>query len=217
MTAPTYDTLTTDDTGADKILTTGTVTALDQNPVSIAQRGTDAPVVQVPVRVQKNPGDVSWPWPDGVTAAMFTLIAGGGNANGDGGDTTITYNSITYTAKGGKSGRQAGVPTNAWPGEGGSGGTCDVGIPGEPGIGYGGGTLYGRAGLPGVLGASAVAPTVGAGGAGDGTNGSGGGGETGFVRLVKVDGLNTVTISIGAGSTAGAGADGANGAIFISY
>ena len=43
MTAPNYITLTSDDIGANKILRAATASALDSNPVAIAQRGTGAP------------------------------------------------------------------------------------------------------------------------------------------------------------------------------
>lgn len=211
MAAPTYDTLTTDDTGADKILTTGTMTALDQNPVSIAQRGTDAPVVQVSVHVQKNPGDTSWAWPDGVTAAYFRVQAGGGGgsdgtgpAAGAGGNTTVTYDGTTYTANGGSGGSGASTV-----GAAGSGGNCPIK---ENGRGDGSAKM-------GAYRATNTFYGYGGGGAGDGhTANRGGAGEYGEVRLVRVSGLNTVTIAVGAGGTnTYTQVVGADGVMFIEY
>jgi phage tail tape-measure protein len=130
VTAPAYDTLTVDDTGADKILTTGTMQAVDQNPVSIAQRGTNAPLVQPPVREYKTSGTgATWTIPTGVTAFRMYVTGGGGGgadngagASTAGGNSTATYNSVTYTGGGGSGGALA-----AGGGAGGIGGTATNG------------------------------------------------------------------------------------------
>ena len=220
MTAPTYDTLTTDDTGADKILTTGTMTALDQNPVSIAQRGTDAPVVQVPVREYKTSGTgATWPIPDGVTAFNIILQGGGGGTNGDGGSTTFTYNSVTYTAAGGTKGTANGPY--------GVGGTTTNGdtesVSGQDGaaagVVIGGSSMMGHGGVLSANGSSsgsgygqgsafaAVGPVVYAGGAGG----------TLRKRIAVVSGQTTGTFTVGAAGSAGAGAAGGAGLIIIEY
>lgn len=206
----TWTTLTNTALGAYKILRAATMQALYDNPQAIAERATNAPVVQVPVRVQKNPGDTSWAWPDGVTAATFILQAAGGGGSdasgpdaGDGGNTTITYNSITYTATGGQGGAAAGTA-----GAAGSGGTCTI-------------KENGRADQSSKLGnfqSTAEFYGYGGGGNGSGGGGRGGAGEYGEVRLVRVNGLNTVTLSIGVGGTnAYTAVDGADGVIFIEY
>lgn len=210
MTAPTYDTLTSDDTGADKILTTGTVVALDQNPVSIAQRGTSAPRVQVPVREYKTSGTgATWTIPDGVTA--FTLIgvgAGGGGAGGGGGgngsSTTATYNGVTYTANGGTG--QPGASNNV---TGGTASNGDENMTGQSGCGS----------VPGVGGLAAVGgSSYGAGG--DGAQGGGSGGGTFRVRVAVVSGQTTVTYTVpSSGGTAGTagGVAGKPGLLIIEY
>lgn len=223
MTAPTYDTLTTDDTGADKILTTGTVTALDQNPVSIAQRGTSAPVAQVPVIEVKTSGTgATWTWPDGVTAATFYLLGGGGGGSGagvaeagtDGGDTSITYNNITTTAEGGDGGSGSGQT-----GRGGNAGGGDLSVNGGIGIGQiGGDSFLGRGGRY-IGAANTLAPVNGGGGFAESGGQSGSGGEFVRKRVAKVDGLNTVTYTVGAAGTKynSSGQDGAGGLLVIEY
>jgi hypothetical protein len=222
MTAPTYDTLTSDDTGADKILTTGTMTALDQNPIAVAQRGTSAPVPQVPVVAKLTASSGNWTWPDGVTAATFYIQApggggggsSGGSNGGDGTDSTITYNSITTTAEGGDGGTKEGT---TFAGEGGNAGGGDFSV-------YGGtaGAQIGAASYFGVGGTHvpSVSPHQGGGGRGDSSGGQGGGGgEMVRKRLVKVDGLNTVAYVNGAVGTSGGGSAQAGGAgvILVEY
>lgn len=209
-----WDVLTSADYGADVILTEATATALYDNPRAMAQRESSTPsLVQVPVAVFSTAA-ASWTWADGATAATFYLQAAGGEggdggANGsNGGDTTITYNSVTYTANGGDGGADGSLPAT---GRGGTGGTGDLVIRGKTAnTGIGGDSYFGEGG--GLL-----APTNGGGGGGNGGQG-GSGGEMVRVRIAKVVGLNTVTISLGAGGTgSSAGQAGAGGCILIEY
>ena len=197
MTAPTYDTLTTDDTGADKILTTGTVTALDQNPVSIAQRGTSAPRVQVPVREYKTSGTAAtWTIPAGVTAFTIYVIGGGGGTGGTPADSTVTYNSITYTGSAG---------SNATTDTGGAGGSASGGDL----------NLAGQRGSPGVAiatesGSGGIAAMFGGYSYGNGSTGAagdGGGGAGGCCvkRIDVVVGQTSATYTVGAGGTGAGG------------
>jgi len=186
--------------------------ALRDNPQAIAQRGSGAPIVQVPVRVQKNPGDVSWSWPDGVTAAMFIMQGGGGGGSsgagptaGAGGDSTVTYDGVTYTANGGSGGSGASTIGSA-----GSGGNCPIK---ESGRANGSSRLGDYVEFaPGFFG-------YGGAGAGDsGATNRGGAGEYGEVRLVRVTGLDTVTLAVGAGGdNIYTQVNGADGVIFIEY
>ncbi len=191
--------------------------ALRDNPIAMSERATGAPVVQVPVIEVKTSGSsATWTWPDGVTAAMFRLVGAGGNGSAGGGATTITYNSITYTANGGSVGTWNGIAQVG--GAGGTGGTCTLNLPGQAGGPTG---KQGQIGGNSHYGFGGGTATYGGGGSGQTTGngtGGGGGGETGFVRIVKVDGLNTVTYTVGTGASASSGATaGADGLIIIEY
>lgn len=74
--------LDNDDIGANKIFRAATVSALYTNPTAIAQRQTNAPIVQVPVREYfTTVGTTVWNIPDGVTAIRAYLISGGSSSN----------------------------------------------------------------------------------------------------------------------------------------
>lgn len=140
-----------------------------------------------------------WPWPNGVTAATFWIQAAGGGASvgatvaTDGGDSSITYNSVTTTAEGGDGGASGVTPT-----PGGNSGGGDFSITGKYGrAGVGGDSFFGYGGV-----LSSHSPAAGGGGGGDQ---AGGGGEMVRKRVVKVDGLSTVAYTVGQG---GAGANG---------
>lgn len=204
MTAPTYDTLTVDDTGADKILTTGTMQAVDQNPVSIAQRGTNAPLVQPPVREYKTSGtSATWTIPTGVTA--FTIVGQGGG--GGGGASTVVYNGVTYTANAG--GTYSGSDGSA---AGGTATNGDINITGGNGYGRGdgSGTVYASIGGSSILGnggnfGSGTGYGAGSGGAsyfGGATNVGGGGGYF-KKRIEVVPGQTSATYTVGAAGTYG--------------
>jgi len=69
-----WDILDNDDLGADKILTTGTMNALYDNPTAQAKREANTPsFVQVPVVEKLTAASGNWTWPDGVTAATFWI------------------------------------------------------------------------------------------------------------------------------------------------
>lgn len=205
MVAPAYDALTNDDTGADKILLTGTVQALDTNPVAIAQRGANAPIVQVPVREWKTSGTgATWTIPAGVSA--FWIYVGGG-CGGNGGSpaaSTVTYNSVTYT---GGAGSNGGTSGDADGGKGGDGGTAtggDRNITGQRGSngapgGVGSGTVEGGGGgMRAIWGGNGATGTD---GGGNGARGGGGAGGMCIKRIVVVAGQTTATYTVGAGGT----------------
>jgi hypothetical protein len=198
--------------------------ALRDNPVAITERATGAPIVQVPVIEVKTTGTAAtWTWPDGVGAATFYIVGGGGggssatNNGTDGTDSSITYNSITTTAEGGDGGVYTGSTLN----NGGNAGGGDLSIFGETATGLAGGRSHigHGGGNVAVSGGGGLVPRYGGGGYGIGVQG-GCGGEWVRKRVVKVDGLNTVTYTVGGGGAAGAGGGaqaGATGVIIIEY
>ena len=93
MTAQNYIALTSDDIGANKILRAATVSALDSNPVAIAQRGTDAPWLNGIGAIEAiTSGSGNWTVPDGVYRIKVTAVGGGGGASAG---TSTTFGSIT--------------------------------------------------------------------------------------------------------------------------
>jgi len=153
MTAPTaYTTLDSDDLGANKILRAATMSALDSNPVAIAQRGTGAPWLNgIGAITSLTSGSGNWTVPAGVYRIKATAVGGGGGASA-GADTT--FDSIT----GGGGGSQAGgIVSN-----GGSASGGDINIPGGGGEqqrnNFAGLDVYGSGGY------SAVGGSVGRGG-----------------------------------------------------
>lgn len=217
-----WDTLDNDDLGADVILTTGTMNAAYDNPRAMAQREANTPsFAQVPVTVVLTSGS-SWSWPNGVTAAEFCLVGGGGGGGGgtgseyasDGGDTTITYNSVTTTAEGGDGGKG-----DDFTGRGGNAGGGDLSIFGGTDFGgHGANSFLGQGGVLGGVAGNLV-PVKGAGGAPEPGGQGGCGGETVFIRVVRVTGQNSVSYAIGAGGAKynSSGQDGAAGIIIIKY
>lgn len=151
---------------------------------SLAER-TYTSIVQVPTRERFAAATTStWTIPAGVTAwNMYIQAAGGGNS-GDGGGSSATYNSVTYTANGGQGASHLG----------GRGGNGDISFPGQDGVagGNGGDSYFGR-------GETAYSAASGP-GAGDNTCG---GGEMILKRLVKVDGQNSVSYTVGASNAGG--------------
>lgn len=201
-----YTSLTAASLGDDVILTSTTMQALNDNPIAIAQRMTNAPVVQVPVLDVKTSGTAAtWTWPDKVTAVKITIVGGGGGGSGvgdtNGGESSIVYNSVTVTANGGLSddnGGTGGSATNGtlnFSGQGGNGGGAPLGFGfgaknGISASGYGGGAF--------------------------GAAGNGGGGGLAIYRVNKVDGLNTITYTVGAaGATGNSGTGAASPGIII--
>lgn len=151
--------------------------AFRDNPVAIAQRAANAPWVQVPQKVYFTVSG-TWPIPDEVSAWNETIVGGGGGLNiGDvGGDSSTAYNSLTVTAEGGEGDEGAGGATI----------NADLGIPGAQGVGtVGGESMFGfPSGLASV-------------GFGSGGNGGSGGG-TAYKRRVRVDGMDSVAVVVGA-------------------
>ena len=93
MTAQNYIALTSDDLGANKIFRAATASALDSNPVAIAQRGTDAPWLNgIGAITSLTSGSGNWTVPDGVYRIKVTAVGGGGGASSG---TSTTFGSIT--------------------------------------------------------------------------------------------------------------------------
>ena len=197
MTAPTaYTTLDSDDLGANKILRAATMSALDSNPVAIAQRGTGAPWLNGIGAIEAiTSGSGNYTVPDGVYRIKASIVGGGGGGGGsswvggDGGSTTFGV----LTGGGGSGGLLLG---GAGAGGSSSGGTLNIsgntggapvylGIYGAGGAGHSGGGNGGSGGVcigvlscePGDL----IAYSVGA----PGSGGSGGGqaGQAGIIIL----------------------------------
>jgi len=199
--------------------------ALRDNPVAIAERATGAPIVQVPVLAKLTAASGNWTWPDGVTAATFWIQAAGGgggglsSGGGNASNSTITYNSVTTTAEGGKGGTQDGLTIAG--GQGGNLGGGDFAVKGKSTrTNAGGDSFFGEGGQTGT---ASISPSQGGGGGGTTSGGSGqggGGGEMVRIRVVKADGLNTVAYVNGAAGTAGSGGSpqaGASGVILVEY
>ena len=196
MTAPTaYTTLDSDDLGANKILRAATMSALDSNPVAIAQRGTGAPWLNGIGAIEAiTSGSGNYTVPDGVYRIKASIVGGGGGGGatwdgGNGGSATFGV----LTGGGGSGGLSTGT---AGAGGSSSGGTLNIsgntggapvylGIYGAGGEGYSGGGNGGSGGVcigvlscePGDL----IAYSVGA----PGSGGSGGGqaGQAGIIIL----------------------------------
>ena len=197
-----FTTLDNDSLGADKIARTATAVALYDNPIAIAERGTDAPIVQVAVREWKTSGTgATWTIPAGVTA--FTIYVGGG-CGGNGGSpaaSTVTYNSVTYT---GGAGSNGGNGTSGGGGNGGNGGTAtngDRNITGQRGSNgnYDSGLEGGGGGMRAIWGGNGATGTDGS--LGNGGRGGGGAGGMCIKRLAVVTGQTTATYTVGAGGT----------------
>jgi len=97
MTAPTaYTTLDSDDLGANKILRAATMSALDSNPVAIAQRGSGAPwlngigAIDAITNFTTSNVTGNYTVPTGVYSIKVTAVGGGGGASVGGGDSTFS-------------------------------------------------------------------------------------------------------------------------------
>lgn len=208
-----YTSLTAASIGDDVILTSTTMQALYDNPTAIAQRLTGAPIVAVPVLDVKTSGtEATWTWPDGVTAVKITLIGGGGGGRGGGlspasagGASSISYNSVTVTAGGGGGGSDSGA----------SGGTATNGTVNIPGN-Y---ALVGDTRSPTTpLGFGNGGAGYGSGGSGSGSYSCGATGAAAIYRTNKVNGLNTITYTVGSGGASGSsGGGGTAGLIIFEY
>ena len=186
MTATSYVVLDNDDLGANKILRAATMSALDTNPVSIAQRGTGAPWLNgIGAITSLTSGSGNWTVPDGVYRIKATAIGGGGGTSSGGGNTT--FSSITANGGSGCTGTSTGA--------GGDGGTAsggDVNITGSRGQD---GTATSGDHNPGFGGCS-VMGAVGHGS--DGVIGGGGGGGGTSIKVFTVEPGDVLAYSVGA-------------------
>jgi hypothetical protein len=198
MTATSYVTLDNDDLGANKIFRAATASALDTNPVSIAQRGTGAPWLNgIGAITSITSGSGNWTVPAGVYSIKVTAVGGGGGSTA-GADTT--FGSITG---GGGGARVLSVSANGGTASGG-----DINIAG------GGGDYNDNTTIAGTLyaagGYSCVGGSVGRGSAwgvsaGTGVFTAGGGGGT-AIKVFAVNPGDLIAYSVTA-----------NGIIIIEY
>lgn len=208
MTATSYVDLDNDDLGANKILRAATMSALDTNPLSIAQRGTGAPWLNgIGAMEIITTGSGNWTVPAGVYRVKVTATGGGGGGGatgggGNGGDTTFS----TITGGGGKGSDSSGNPTAS---AAASGGTLN--ITGMTAAGTNGAnSLFGCGGRE--LSGTDIAPTYGGGGF------SGGGSGAIAIKIFSVEPGDLLAYAIGSGGTAGTGGQaGADGLIIIEY
>lgn len=202
MTAPTaYTTLDSDDLGANKILRAATMSALDSNPVAIAQRGTGAPWLNGIGAIEAiTSGSGNYTVPDGVYRIKASIVGGGGGGGADfagfgGGSTTFGG----LTGGGGSGGSSSGTA-----GAGGSSSGGALNISGNTG------------GVPVYLG------RYGAGGAGNGGGGSGGSGGA-CIAVLSCEPGDLIAYSVGAsgaggfGGGSGDGVAGQAGIIILEY
>lgn len=153
----------------------------------------------------------TWTWPSGVTAVEVTAVGGGGGlelglastVNGE--DSSVVYDSVTYTASGGSGSSGAGGTTSSG----------DINIPGMAGISSSGEGGRSYLGMPQVPGVRANGVGYGSGASGSGSEGAGGGGALFVKRIVRVSGLNTITYTVGAGGNSDY--DGAAGVVIFKY
>ena len=197
MTAISYVTLDNDDLGANKIFRAATASALDTNPVSIAQRGTGAPWLNgVGAIATRTSGSGNYTVPAGVDRLKVTCVGGGGGGgaslNGGGGGST-TFGSLTA---------------------GGGGGGFLVGTDGS-----GGSASGGDINLSGITGGTpAYFSTLGSGGAGSGGGGNGGSGAV-CIGVVAAEPGDVIAYAVGSGGAGGSGGGvaGSAGIIIIEY
>ena len=217
MTATSYVVLDNDDLGANKIFRAATASALDTNPVSIAQRGTGAPWLNgVGALEIITTGSGNWTVPAGVYRIKATAVGGGGGGyNGgslayNGGDTTFG----ALTGSGGKGGStSSGVGGSASGGTlnitGGSGGQIDP---------CGGGSTQGFGGVARPGTSESGAGYGGGGGGGTSGSGNGGGGGGTAIKVISVEPGDLIAYSVGGSGSAGsASGAGAHGIIIIEY
>lgn len=197
MTATTYVDLDNDDLGANKIFRAATASALDTNPVSIAQRGTGAPWLNGIGAITKlTSGSGNWTVPAGVYRIKVMAVGEGGGASA-GADTT--FGSITG---GGGGARTASLTFNGGTASGG-----DINLLG------GGGDYQDNSAGPALYamgGYSCVGGAVGRGAAwgvsaGSGSFTAGGGGAT-AIKVFSVNPGDLIAYSIAG-----------NGIIIIEY
>ena len=156
MTAPTaYTTLDSDDLGANKILRAATMSALDSNPVAIAQRGTGAPwlngigAIEAITNFTTSNVTGNYTVPAGVYRMKITAVGGGGGAEHGGGSTTFLGITAGYGEASGTGGTASGGDINL----DGQTGNGDLGTQYSPLIGV----TIGYGGTGGGAGATVVA------------------------------------------------------------
>ena len=203
MTATSYVDLNNDDLGANKIFRAATASALDTNPVSIAQRGPSAPWLNGVGAITKlTSGSGNWTVPAGVYRIKVAAVGGGGGST-TGGDSTFG----ALTGSGGGSSGAGGAATGG-----------DVNISGGNGQAF---SVTGFADFPMsvVGGYSALGGDAGRGRGVSGNTGgggslslSGGGGGGTAIGVLSVDPGDLIAYSVGAAGT-GASA----GIIIIEY
>ena len=207
MTATSYVDLDNDDLGANKILRAATASALDTNPVSIAQRGTGAPWLNgVGAITSITSGSGNWTVLGGVYRIKVTAIGGGGGGGQSGGGGSGTSGGNTtfgaLTANGGAGGSNAGGTA--------SGGTASGGE-----INFSGGT-GGAGGIQTIAGSSMFGNGGGYGAGGFGiTAGCGGGGGGVSIDVLSIEPGELIAYAVGAAG--GGPSPGASGIIIIEY
>lgn len=207
MTATSYVTLDNDDLGANKIFRAATASALDTNPVSIAQRGIGAPWLNgIGAMAVITSGSGNWTVPNGVYRIKVTATGGGGgggdgSAGTDGTDTTFS----TLTAGGGPAGDSGGAGTGA---ASATGGTLNLrGMTGT--FTNGGGSVFGSGGSG--IGVDEL-PFNGGGGY------PGGGGGATCIGVLSVEPGDLIAYAVGGGGAGGGTSQaGATGIIIIEY
>lgn len=198
MTATSYVDLDNDDLGANKILRAATMSALDTNPVSIAQRGPSAPWLNgVGAITSITSGSGNWSVLGGVYRIKVTAIGGGGGNTSAGGATTFS----TITANGG------GSASGLTPGAGGTASGGDVNISGSSGtLTASMGDLYSGSGGVSAMGA------LGKGSGASSTAADGGGAGT-AIKVFSVEPGDVLSYSVGASG----GGNSTAGIIIIEY
>mgnify|MGYP000032170669 CR=1 FL=1 len=181
---------------------------LKDNPEAMAERATNAPIVQVPFKEYKLTGTATtWNIPAGVTAFEVHVTGGGGSGDnvasgGDGGTSNFVYDGVTVQATGGISGYGTGA--------GGTASGANLAIAGGSGAtvagssnatGQGGSSYYGGPGAYGSGGEGNAAGDIG-----------GGAGATAIRRFVVDPVAAAPTFTVGAG-----GASASSGLVVIIY
>ncbi len=197
MTATSYVDLDNDDLGANKILRAATMSALDTNPLSIAQRGPSAPWLNgVGAITSIASGSGNWTVPAGVYRIKVTATGGGGGNTSAGAATTFS----TITANGG------GSASGLTPGTGGTASGGDVNISGSSGNLMASMELYAGSGGVSAMGA------LGKGSGASSTAADGGGAGT-AIKVFSVEPGDLLAYSVGASG----GGSATDGIIIIEY
>lgn len=193
MTAVSYVVLDSDDLGANKILRAATMSAVDQNPVSIAQRGSGAPWLNgIGAIATLTTGSGNWTVPAGVYRIKVTAVGGGGGYNGGSAGANTTFS--TLTANGGSAGGSGST------GAGGAGGNASGGDINVPGTNGQAATSTAGGDNPGYGGCSMLG-SIGHGGTGTAGGGGGGGGTA--IKVFSVEPGDLMAYSVGTGATDG--------------